>query len=359
MSTDIPPTMPAWYYKTRGPVSKVLTYTKDFPTPNSSTLAPNEVLIKVAYAGFTPTASTLPAIIPPWIQKDGTAIPELEFSGTIAALGSSTIRPEIQLGTRVFGGTSLGILLRRGSGTLAGYCPCPVDQLNVVPAGMDLEHAVALAGNGVTAVQVVDAADVKRGDKVFVNGGSGGAGSMILQVIRDRVGETGVVISSCSGGNVELVKSLGADEVIDYRQHDPLHEYLAKEHGETRFDAIVDTVGIQELYTNSPGYLREGGRFINIGAMQAQSANGSLFAFAWAMILNLALPAWLGGTPRRYQMVMGTPGVDVMTRVKELAEDGVLVPVIDSTWEMEDVLKAYEKLHSQRARGKVIIKIQK
>ncbi|KAJ5527383.1 hypothetical protein N7513_011542 [Penicillium frequentans] len=343
MSTDIPPTMPAWSYKTRGPVSKVLKYTTDFPTPNPSKLAPNEVLVKIAYTGFTPTASTLPAIIPPWIQKDGTAIPELEISGTIAALGSSTIRPDIQLGTPVFGGTSLEILLRRGSGTLAGYCPCPVDQLSVVPAGMDLEHAVALAGNGVTAVQVVDAAGVKRGDKV----------------VRDRVGETGIVISSCSGGNVELVKSLGADEVIDYRQHDPLHEYLVKEHGETRFDAIVDTVGIQELYTNSPGYLREGGRFINIGAMQAQSANGSLFAFAWAMILNLALPAWLGGTPRRYQMVMGTPGVDVMARVKKLAEDGVLVPVIDSTWEMEDALKAYEKLHSQRARGKVIIKVQK
>ncbi|KAJ5546443.1 hypothetical protein N7494_004028 [Penicillium frequentans] len=331
MSTDIPPTMPAWSYKTRGPVSKVLKYTTDFPTPSPSKLAPNEVLVKIAYTGFTPTASTLPAIIPPWIQKDGIAIPELEFSGTIVALGSSTIRPEIQLGTPVFGGTSLEILLRRGSGTLAGYCPCPVDQLSVVPAGMDLEHAVALAGNGVTAVQVVDAAGVKRGDKVFVNGGSGGAGSMILQVARDRVGKTGIVISSCSGGNVELVKSLGADEVIDYRQHDPLHEYLVKEHGETRFDAIVD---------------------------KAQSANGSLFAFAWAMILNLALPAWLGGTPRRYQMVMGTPGVDVMARVKKLAEDGVLVPIIDSTWEMEDALKAYEKLHSQRARGKVIVKVQ-
>ncbi|KAJ6006020.1 hypothetical protein N7451_003964 [Penicillium sp. IBT 35674x] len=358
MSTDIPPTMPAWSYKTRGPVSKVLTYTKDFPTPNPSTLAPDEVLIKIAYTGYTPTASALPAIIPAWIQKHGIAIPELEFSGTIAALGSSNIRPEIQLGTPVFGVTSLGILLRRGSGTLAGYCPCPVDQLSVIPAGMDLEHAAALSGNGVTAVQVVDAAAVKPGDKVFVNGGSGGAGSMILQVVRNRVGESGMVVSSCSGGNVELVKSLGADEVIDYRQHDPLYEYLAKEHAETRFDAIVDTVGIQELYTNSPRYLREGGRFINIGAMQAQSANGSLWAFAWAMIMNLALPSWLGGTPRRYQMVMGTPGVDVMARVKQLAEDGVLVPIIDSTWEMEDALKAYEKLHSQRARGKVIVKIQ-
>lgn len=139
--------------------------------------------------------------------------------------------------------------------------------------------------------------------------------------------------SSAGGSNEQSL------QVIDYRQHDPLHEYLAKEHGETRFDAIVDTVGIQELYTNSPGYLREGGQFVNIGAMQAQSANGSLLAFAWTMVLNLALPTWLGGTPRRYQMVMGTPGADVLARVKKLAEDGVLVPIIDSTWEMEDALK--------------------
>ncbi|KAJ5636030.1 uncharacterized protein N7484_009343 [Penicillium longicatenatum] len=288
--------MSAWYYKTRGPVSKVLTYTKDFPTPKPSSLAQDEVLIKVAYTGFTPTASALTAIIPPWLQIDGTAIPELIFSGTIAALGSNRIlssRPELQVGTPVFGVISLGILLRRGSGTLAGYCPCPVDRLSVVPVGMDLEHAAALGGNGVTAVQVVDAAAVKRGDKVFVNGGSGGAGSMILQVMRQKVGESGVVISSCSSGNIGLVKSLGAGEVIDYRQHDPLHEYLAKEHAESRFDAIVDTVGIQELYSNSPRYLREGGRFVNIGAMQVQSANGSLLAFAWGMFLNVALPAWL------------------------------------------------------------------
>jgi NADPH:quinone reductase-like Zn-dependent oxidoreductase len=119
---------------------------------------------------------------------------------------------------------------------------------------------------------------------------------------------------------------------------------LAKEHAESRFDAIVDTVGIQELYSNSPRYLREGGRFVNIGAMQVQSANGSLLAFAWNMILNLILPVWLGGTPRSYQMIMGTPGVDVMARVKRFAEDGVLVPVIDSTWEMEDALKVCSKI---------------
>jgi len=216
MSTDIPPTMPAWSYKTRGPVSKVLNYTTDFPTPNPATLAQNEVLIKIAYAGFTPSASALTAIIPPWVQKNGTAIPELEFSGTIAALGNADIvssRPELQLGTPVFGGISLSILLRRGYGTLAGYCPCPVDGLSVVPVGMDLEHAAALGGNGVTAVQIADAAAIKRGDKVFVNGGSGGAGSMILQVVRERVGESGIVVSSCSGGNIGLVQSLGADEV--------------------------------------------------------------------------------------------------------------------------------------------------
>lgn len=213
MSTDIPPKMPAWSYRTRGPVSKVLTYTKDFPTPNPSKLAQNEVLIKIAYTGLTPSASAIIPIIPTWIQKDGVAIPELEFSGTIAALGSSTIRPELQLGTPVFGVISIGMLLRCGSGTLAGYCICPVDRLSVVPVGMDLEHAAALGGNGVTAVQVVDAAAVKRGDKVFVNGGSGGSGTMILQVIRERVGESGVVVSSCSGGNIGLVKSLGADEV--------------------------------------------------------------------------------------------------------------------------------------------------
>ncbi|KAJ5946814.1 hypothetical protein N7454_003653 [Penicillium verhagenii] len=342
MASEIPPKMLAWSYQTRGPISTVLHHTDNFPTPNPSTLPPNEVLIKVAYSGLTPSASTMIPLLPTWIYKDGTAIPELEFSGTIAALGSNVLasRPELQLGTPVFGVTSIPIMLRRGLGTLAEYCPCPAERLSVIPAGMDLEHAAALGGNGVTALQVVDAAMLQKGQKVFVNGGSGGTGSMILQVARERVGENGIVVSSCSEANVDLVKSLGADEVIDYRRHDPLHEYLSSEHSETRFDAIIDTIGIQELFTSSPRYLRDGGRFVNIGAMQAQSATGSLLSFAWAMFLNLLWPAWLGGTPRFYTMISGTPGVEVMIRLKKLVEDGVLTPVIDSTWEMADAMKS-------------------
>ena len=82
-----------------------------------------------------------------------------------------------------------------------------------MPSGMGFRDAAAVIANGVTALQVVDAGGIKRGDKVFVNGGSGGTGSLIVQVVRERVGEGGVVVSCCSGGNVEMVKGLGVDEV--------------------------------------------------------------------------------------------------------------------------------------------------
>lgn len=82
-----------------------------------------------------------------------------------------------------------------------------------MPAGMGFADGAAMSANGITALQVLDAAGIKAGDKVFVNGGSGGTGTLIVQVVRERVGETGFVVSCCSGGNVELVKGLGADEV--------------------------------------------------------------------------------------------------------------------------------------------------
>jgi|SRR5271156_5228933 len=81
------------------------------------------------------------------------------------------------------------------------------------PVNASMAEASGLAGVGCTAIQAAEAASLKPGDKVFVNGGSGGLGSMMVQVARAIVGESGQVIATCSGPNVEMVKALGADEV--------------------------------------------------------------------------------------------------------------------------------------------------
>lgn len=214
MTSDIPPTMRAWSYKTRGPLPEVLTLTTSTPTPNAKTnLAPNDVLIKIAYTGLTPSTSNLIPILPNWTHTVP-AIPELEFSGKIVALGSNVkhVRPELELETPVFGITSMQLYFK-GHGTLADYCPCPAERLSVLPSGVSMRDGAALAGNGVTAVQVLQAVLLKRGDKIFINGGSGGTGTMIVQLARGIVGESGLVVVTCSAGNSGLVEGLGADEV--------------------------------------------------------------------------------------------------------------------------------------------------
>lgn len=218
LTSDIPPTMRAWFHEAPGTPNEVLQFTADFKTPRPSDLAHDEVLVKIAYCGTTPVISTLMMpLIPSWLHKMP-AVPELEFSGIVVALGSkvAALQPEIKVGAPVFGVTSLQLRAKWGVGTLAEYCPCPVGRLAGKPEHLSFKEAAALGGNGVTALQALDISNLKQGDKVLVNGGSGGAGSMMIQYAKAVVGKTGCVVTTCSSGNFELVKALGADEVGSY-----------------------------------------------------------------------------------------------------------------------------------------------
>jgi NADPH:quinone reductase-like Zn-dependent oxidoreductase len=205
--------MRAWSYKTRGQPADVLNLTTDYTTPSPSNLGPNDVLVRIEYAALTPSASTLISVLPNWIHTLP-AVPELMFSGTIAALGSDVAktRPELTKGAPAFGGTSIQLYLK-GHGTLADYSLCPAEQVVVKPDDISFRDAAALAGNGVTAVEVLQTLKLKKGDKVLINGGSGATGTMLVQCARDIVGESGRVVATCSEGNSEMVKRIGADEV--------------------------------------------------------------------------------------------------------------------------------------------------
>lgn len=136
------------------------------------------------------------------------------LSGTVAALGSNVAakRPDLTIGARVFGGTSTQLYFK-GHGALAEYCPCPEEQLVVIPSSISFRDAAALGGNGVTAVEVLEELGLKKGEKILINGGSGATGTMLVQCARAIVGDSGRVVATCSEGNSEMVKRIGADEV--------------------------------------------------------------------------------------------------------------------------------------------------
>ncbi len=145
---------------------------------------------------------------------------------------------------------------------------------------------------------------------------------------------------------------LTCTQFINYRNHDPLPAYLAQQYGDRPFDFILDCVGTQALYARSPAYLKPAGALINIGALE-----GVLVTMRNALC-NLFLPTWLGGVPRRYIMFSTPPERDYAVELTRLIEEGRVRIPVDSVFNMEDAVGAYERIATKRARGKVVVKVR-
>jgi NADPH:quinone reductase-like Zn-dependent oxidoreductase len=350
----IPLTMRAWTFTNTGRPADVLTFTNNHPL--QSTLKPNEVLVKISHCGFNAGVDLIMQIVPHWLHNSP-AIPELDLSGIIVATASP--RTDLQVGTKVFGSTSPMAFFLSGKGSLAEYIVVSADLIMPIPSNMPLEQACGLSGCGCTAVQIVRKANIKPGDSVFINGGSGGLGSITVQVVKAAVGPSGRVTATCSTPKLSFVKSLGADEVVDYTAHPSLAAHVAKTYASTRFDAVIDTVGIQELYTASPAFLKPSGLYLNVGGQTVPKRLGSFLGMMWVMLMNYMYPSFLPkGVPRRYAFLSGRATREDHAEVKRLVEEGKLVVPLDSVWEMGEALKAYGVIGSQRAKGKVVVHVQ-
>lgn len=117
----------------------------------------------------------------------------------------------------------------------------------------------------------------------------------------------------------------------------------------------MDCVGTQELFTNSPNYLKEDGCFVNIGAMDVR--NG-LFKTLGQCIVNLYRPSWLGGVPRRYIFFSNIPKMEEVLTLAEMVKQGKLKILVDSEYAAEDLMQAYKRMATGRARGKILVRMQ-
>ncbi len=145
-------------------------------------------------------------------------VPEAEFAGSVVAFGSEGARSSecegqvLEVGEQIIGFLDPKIVFR-WNGALAEYCVAYRKDIVRKPQDMESVEASGVGAGGWTAVCAGDAAGLKRGDKVLVNGASGGLGSVMVQVAKHLVGEEGRVVAVCSGKNEQLVRGLGADEV--------------------------------------------------------------------------------------------------------------------------------------------------
>ena len=255
----------------------------------------------------------------------------VDYSGTVEAVGNKVTR--FKPGDTVFGGRT---------GAFSEYVTARADGGVVLkPDRLTFEQAAAVPVAAITALQGLRKAGIQPGERVLINGASGGVGTFAVQIAKAQgLHVTGV----CSTRNVELVRSLGADEVIDYKSED----YTA---GERRFDVIIDNVGNHPLLANRRA-LKPGGRYIAIGGGGPEDGQwiGPLVNPLKAILLSPFIS-------ERMEVLFAELNHEDLAALNELMQAGKVTPVIDRRYPLHEVPEAIRYVESGRARGKVIINI--
>jgi NADPH:quinone reductase-like Zn-dependent oxidoreductase len=253
--------------------------------------------------------------------KPRSRVPGLDIAGTVEAVGTGVTR--FGPGEEVFGTCT---------GALAEYVGTLEDKLDRKPSNLTFEQAAAVPTSGLAALHGIrDAGKVQPGRKVLINGASGGVGTFAVQIAKALGAEvTGV----CSTGNVELVRALGADQVIDYTQEDFTQ-------GGPRYDLILDNAGNHSLSA-----LRRA--LAPTGRLIPNSGSAGLGTFITAFVSS----PFLRQQGRPY---LSVPKLKDLTFLKELIEAGKVTPAIDRTYPLSDAAGAFRYLENGHARGKVVI----
>ena len=263
------------------------------------------------------------------LRRPRHAIPGRDLAGVVAAAGKDVA--DVQPGDEVFGWST--------TGTLAQYACVPASQLVRTPANLSTAQAAAVPTSGLTALQALrDVAHVQPGQAVLITGASGGVGHFAVQIARTLGAEvTGV----CSARNMDRVRSLGADHVIDYTRTDFTRTGL-------RYDAILDNVEAQPLSAvrralTSTGVLipnsGRGGRLVGPLARIVKARARSLF------------------TRQTLRPFLSVEKRQDLLHLAGLLEAGQLTPVIDRTYPLSEAAEAFRYIGAGHTQGKVVVTV--
>ncbi|KAG8919028.1 hypothetical protein FRC01_001516 [Tulasnella sp. 417] len=356
--TTIPQTQKAWRVVRSGTPAHALELCND--TPVLDDLPEGHVLVQIKTAALNPvfiadrySGYRLMGLLPNFLQKRPITA-EYDFAGVIVKQNGAPF----SVGDNVFGQIPAnGSYPNRGQGALAQYIAIEAKQLARKPDSVTWEEAAGLTLVGRTAIDgLIDMAQIKHGQHVFVNGGSSSVGLVAIQIAK-AYGCT--VTTSCSGRNTDLVKRYGADEVVDYTVSLP-HERFKKNPPSQLFDVILDAVGGNEgLYLNSGSYLKNEGRFIGTvppGTGGSPSLRSGLKASL--VILRAYLqPRFLGGPHHKLEVCWTRPDGRAMPLLEKLVAEGKIRGAVDSVYPFSDVLKAYDRIMTGHASGKVVVQV--
>ncbi|MEV6876584.1 NAD(P)-dependent alcohol dehydrogenase [Amycolatopsis sp. NPDC051128] len=292
-----------------------------------------EVVVRVHAAGVDPGVRHLATGQPYLLRLLGfglrapkTPVRGLDFAGTVEETGDGVTK--FQAGAEVFGTCT---------GSFAEYAIARENLIAAKPARLSFEQAAAVAVSGCTALQGVrDAGRVQPGQTVLVIGAAGGVGSFAVQLAKASGAE---VTAVCGPGKADLVRTLGADHVVDYTRAD---------FAERQYDLVLDTAGLRSL-THLRRALAPGGTLVIVGG-EGGKWLGGVQRVLRAALLNPFVRHQLRG------LVSTVRGADLEV-LREAIEAGRLTPVLDRTYPLADAVTAIGYVHEGHSAGKVVLTV--
>lgn len=330
--------MKAAYISRYGNISDVLLGEQSTPV-----LTENDVLIKVHAASINPLdlrvlEGEFKAILPvkfPFILGN-------DFAGTVVEVGSNVT--QFKAGDEVYAKTDL-------NGAFAEYTVAQQSSLALKPQNISMEQAAALPLVALTSWQaLVEIAKVKAGQKVLIHAGSGGVGSIAIQLAKSL---GAIVATTTSGKNARWVRELGADIIVDYKTAD--FEQELKD-----YDVVLDTQGGKTL-EKSLNVMKRGGRIISISGPPdqafAEAVNPNRFLKCVIPLLSWSIRNKAKKRGVTYSFLFMQPNGQQLSKISQLVEAGKIKPVVDQIYDFIQIKDAFQYVNTGRAKGKVILKI--
>jgi NADPH:quinone reductase-like Zn-dependent oxidoreductase len=253
----------------------------------------------------------------------------MDIAGVVEAIGKDVT--QFQVGDEVFGDLS-----ECGFGAFAEYACATEAALSLKPTNISFEQVATVPAAALTALQGLrDCGRIKSGQKVSINGASGGVGSFAVQIAKALGAE---VTAVCSTNKMEMLRSIGADNIIDYTQTD------ITKNGQ-QYDLIIDAAAYRSVFDYAP-ILKPDGTYVLIGGSISRLFQVLLFGSIISRIMR-----------RKVKCLTAKPNRSDLVLLKDLIEAGKVVPFIDRTYNLSEVPTAIRHIEQRQVRGKVAISI--
>ncbi len=335
------PTMKALTFKRYGKSPDI--GFSDLPHP---ALKDDELLVQVHAAGLNPVDNMIPT---------GMFRPVLHFPFP-ATMGSDLAGVVLEVGSRVSrfkpGDAIFANIFDLGTGSLAEFVVVPERAAAPKPDNLDFVQAASIPMVGLTSWQALkERLNLRAGQTLFVPAGSGGIGTFAIQLAKQIGAKVGTTTST---GNVDLVRRLGADEVVDYTKQDFTHVL----HG---YDAVLGTLRGNEI-EKSIGILKPGGRVVSlVGPLDAAFAKARRLNFVIKFVFGLMSYKIMRLAKKRdvaYSFLFARPEGTQLREIGKFIESGKIQPVIDKVFPFEQAKEALDYLAQGRAKGKVVVRMK-